>query len=1513
MKKIYKKLIVAAASLVSLSSIAQVSAYSFVQSSGTYNAVTGGTVFGATTSDDERFVNPAAPLGGTGTTGVGLNIGFNFTYNGIVFDVFGINNNGWISLGQSTLAPNHVNLASGGSSYDFLSSTSTAPAILQNRIGALGNDLQGQTGSELRVETIGTAPNRTLVVQWTNYRAYNVTGDNMNFQIRLSETTNVVEVVYGTFTTATAGDAQIGLRGSTSADFNNRNVTSPNIWSTSIAGVSNAAYVNFNSTLVPVSGQSYKWTPPPVCSGAPSANNSVASPTSVCFGGSSNLSLSTTYTIGGITYQWQSATALAGPYTSITNATLSTLAATSITTSTYYQCIITCTAGPASTTSTPVQIVIPATTTSLVPYFEGFEGISVNNELPNCSWVASNLPTICQTYTATPPPTVYNRIPHSGSKFASFRYGTNAAGDYFYSNGIQLTAGTTYSASVFYIADGLGGWSQFSLSYGTTQTSTGLTQIASTSNITNTTYNQLSGLFTVPVTGVYYIAVMAIGNSTPWYLTWDDLSVTAPPICSGAPASNTAVTSASVVCPGGTANLTLANTYTGTGLSYQWFSAPSVSGPYTAITNATTTAYTATNITTATFYQNVITCSNGPASTTSTPVQVGITTNPCQCNAYCSSGASFTGDDEIFNVSIGTLNNTSACGQTGGPGSTLSLYSNYTGMLAAPNLTVGNTYTISVTVGQCNGSPYSGGVTVYMDLNNNGSFSDPGEQVYASASTLWAVTGTTLSAPITIPVGSTIGITRMRVIASEANTSYTACGTYGYGETEDYCINIAAAPTCTAASGGTLTSSSISACNGATVNISSTGATIGSGIVYQWMVSSTPSGPYTNVVGGSGAAGLSYTTAALSTGTYYYVLQTTCTTASLTGISNEGTVTINPIPTVAASPSNTTICVPGSSSVTLNGSGAATYTWSPGASLSNTVGTSVSALPNTTTTYTVIGASAAGCTNVATATINVNIGLVVDSVAINPAVICSGSNATLMAYAANPAFTYCQATYANGTGFGDYISSVILGSLTNTSVGAPSPYYTFYPQSLTTTTLTAGSTYTISLVAGTYGTNDVAAFIDYNQNGSLVDAGEKLGEVDNFGAAPTSVDIVFTVPATATNGKVRLRVREMDHSTTNDIDPCLVQSSFGETEDYEVTIVGGVNPPFTYAWSPSTFLSSTSTASTVANAATLTTAYTVSVSNANGCSATGAKTLSVNPLPVVSISGNTAVCTGGSAVLTASGATTYSWNTSASTSTISVSPVTTTTYSVLGTNSSNCSNTATFTVAVNATPTLVLGASQTSVCAGSTVNIGVTGATNYTWSTGSNSVSINPTVSATTNYSVVGSTNGCASNTNITITANANPTVSATTSASLICNGSPAVLTATGATTYSWNTSATTSTISVTPSVTTSYTVTGTTNGCSNTFVISQAVSGCVGIDTKAASATGILVYPNPNTGEFTIELNNGSIKNIDVMDLTGRVIISNTSSNDKVDFNINTLANGIYYVRIQSNNTVEVIKIVKQ
>lgn len=288
---------------------AQVSNYAFSQSNGTYTPITGGTVLGTTTSDDQRFVDPATLAGGTTTTGVGFPIGFNFTFNEIVFDRVAINNNGWISLGQSSLTP-AVNNAS-TSSYDPLSSTAAiTPTLLRSRISAIGDDLQAQTGSELRIETIGTAPNRVFVVQWTNYREYLTTGQNLNFQIRLNETTNIVEVVYGTMVFTTNSEtAQIGLGGSANTDFNNRTTTTN--WNTTTAGTASNSSATYSTTVTPpVSGLTFVWTPPLPCTGVPVAGTAApANQTLLAGQASSALTVAGQTTgVAGLTYQWEEST-----------------------------------------------------------------------------------------------------------------------------------------------------------------------------------------------------------------------------------------------------------------------------------------------------------------------------------------------------------------------------------------------------------------------------------------------------------------------------------------------------------------------------------------------------------------------------------------------------------------------------------------------------------------------------------------------------------------------------------------------------------------------------------------------------------------------------------------------------------------------------------------------------------------------------------------------------------------------------------------------------------------------------------------------------------------------------------------------------------------------------------------------------------------------------------------------------------------------------------------------------
>lgn len=338
--------------LASQLAFAQVANYGFTQLSGTYTPITGGTVFGSATSDDERFVDPATPLGGTVTTGVGIPIGFNFTYNGQVFNRLAINNNGWISLGNSALTP-AVNINS-SSSYTALSATSTAtPTYLRSRIGGMVADLQAQPGSEIRVETIGTAPNRACVVQWTNYRRYVQTGMSLNFQIVLFETSNNVAVIYGANTyNATTNTCQVGLSGTLNSDFNNRTTTTN--WNTTTAGVANNASCTFSTTVTPpASGTTFLWSPPVPCSGSPAPGNTVSSSNPVCSGVNFTLSLQNTNMGTGITYQWQSSP---DGITWTNIASTSATATVSQTTATYYQCLVTCTSSGITVNSTPVLV-----------------------------------------------------------------------------------------------------------------------------------------------------------------------------------------------------------------------------------------------------------------------------------------------------------------------------------------------------------------------------------------------------------------------------------------------------------------------------------------------------------------------------------------------------------------------------------------------------------------------------------------------------------------------------------------------------------------------------------------------------------------------------------------------------------------------------------------------------------------------------------------------------------------------------------------------------------------------------------------------------------------------------------------------------------------------------------------------------------------------------------------------------------------------------------------------------
>lgn len=264
------------------------------------------------------------------------------------------------------------------------------------------------------------------------------------------------------------------------------------------------------------------------CSSLAPANSIVTPAAGICPNTSITLTFANQFTNTGISFQWQSSSFPTTGFAAVAGATTNVLNTPTLNTTMYYNAILSC-AGGGTILANTGQVFIAGTTTNNVPYSESFEGISRNNLLPNCSWSSSDPGIGNLTFTNT---SANNRIAHTGNKFASFRnvsQGTN----YFYTNGIYLNAGVTYSASLWYITEFTTAinWSDLSIMIGQTQTPTGLTSIVSSNGpASSATYKLLSNTFSVSASGIYYIAVAGTndGQCCAEYLTFDDLHVSIP-------------------------------------------------------------------------------------------------------------------------------------------------------------------------------------------------------------------------------------------------------------------------------------------------------------------------------------------------------------------------------------------------------------------------------------------------------------------------------------------------------------------------------------------------------------------------------------------------------------------------------------------------------------------------------------------------------------------------------------------------------------------------------------------------------------------------------------------------------------------------------------------------------------------------------------------------------------------------------------------------------------------------
>ncbi len=227
--------------------------------------------------------------------------------------------------------------------------------------------------------------------------------------------------------------------------------------------------------------------------------------------------------------------------------------------------------------------------------------------------------------------------------------------------------------------------------------------------------------------------------------------------------------------------------------------------------------------------------------------------------------------------------------------------------------------------------------------------------------------------------------------------------------------------------------------------------------------------------------------------------------------------------------------------------------------------------------------------------------------------------------------------------------------------------------------------------------------------------------------------------------------------------------------------------------------------------------------------------------------------------------------------------------------------------------TIGINATNSVVCAGQSVTLNGVSANTYTWTGGiSDGVPFTPT--ATTSYTVSGTNTvtTCFNTAAITITVNPLPAVTAGSSSSLICSGQSATLNAGGATTYTWNTTATSANIVVSPITTTSYTVTGTNaNGCKNTATITQNVSACTGIIALGRNGAQIDVYPNPSQGVYTLEL--ASDVNVTILDFSGKLIHTQRLPEGKHNIDLRGMSSGLYILKAESNGKVTTLKLLKE
>lgn len=510
------------------------------------------------------------------------------------------------------------------------------------------------------------------------------------------------------------------------------------------------------------------------------------------------------------------------------------------------------------------------------------------------------------------------------------------------------------------------------------------------------------------------------------------------------------------------------------------------------------------------------------------------------------------------------------------------------------------------------------------------------------------------------------------------------------------------------------------------------------------------------------------------------------------------TASAAPTPICAGQQSVLTATVNGSGGC---GSGTPVFTWqaiSPAGPAFT--GNPVTVTPGQTTIYQVTATGGyLSCYPVppVTVTVTVNANPVAGTPVVAPTTVCAGQPVTLTLngysgsiqwqsgpasngpWTAIPGGTTSPYTYTvNSTTYFNAIVSNNCGTATSPAVGVtvlPTPTLTITPNN---PSICAGQSVVLNASGGVTYTWTPATFLSSTTGASVT-------------ASPT-VTTVYTVSSTVgvCTGTRTVQVT-VNPNPTPVVTPTSPSICFGDS----ITLTCGPGPYSSVTWSNSSTLSSGS--GDIVNAGPSTTqSYVATATNSFGCTGTAPVTVTVNPLPVMTVTPTSpTVCAGFSTFMTASGASTYLWNTGNTTDTMTVLVNSTTTYTVVGTSAGGCVDSTTVTVTLNPNIPTDAGVPD-SICPGATSVLNPTpfnvGSYTYSWTgpgviTNPNTANATVTPAATGTYTVnMIDQNGCTGVDSVEIVVLPQPVASAGADLT-ICTGEQTQLNASGGSNYSWS------------------------------------------------------------------------------------------------------------------------------